>query len=235
MTSGISKSALSQIIHNEITYLAKHDYHPKIHSDIDAVWIFSGPGTFYQPLDSGEPTFMAWEDRYRILYGISLARKVTAIRMGKNLQTISDIDMQSRGPIIIYNGIPSENADFRKAIYGKDHIYPSNKVRIVDVVSNGDTVRTISNTLDQIKSFPKKEIGRSIHRRVAVISHAAHLARIIRYFKQYKIFPEHITVELFSVRESKKNLMMDAQEETEKIWKYFLKGDLSWDPFPVEV
>lgn len=234
MSEVSTKGVLRDTIRREVAYLSHHASHPAIHTDIDAVWVFSGPGTFFIPLDPGEPKHFAWMDRYRILYGLAVVRKVAAKRLGKDFTAITSEDILKEGPILIYNGTPKENAALRKelAVIGKS--MPPEKVIIIDEVKNAK-VKEIKNTLDQIKSFPKSMIGNTIKHRVALISHAAHLSRILRYIEKYQIFPRYVKVELFPIIDSDKEAMSDAEKETNKIWEYFKKGDLSWDPFPAEV
>jgi hypothetical protein len=230
-----SKNELTRIVQHEVEYLVRHASHPPIHIDIDAVWVFSGPGTFFTPLDPGEPAHFAWMDRYRILYGLSIVRKITAKRLQKSFEAITRHDILEHGPLFIYNGNPEENAALRKAFSGAGHSMPQEKIIIVDNVEKENISVPIQNTLDQVESFPTKLIGREIRHRIAVVSHAAHLSRILRYLEEYQIFPDNIVVELFPVKDSEKNTMLDTKEETDKIWEYFQKGDLSWNPFPTEV
>ena len=45
---------LKNEVRHEIEYLMQHNQHPPIHQDTDAVWVFSGPGTFLKALENGE-------------------------------------------------------------------------------------------------------------------------------------------------------------------------------------
>lgn len=229
------RKKLQDAIRNEVQYLVQHASHPPIHKDTDAVWVFSGPGTFFIPLDPGESKQFAWMDRYRILYGLALMRRITAKRLGKKFESVTGEDILHEGPLFIYNGTPKENRALKKELMVIEKSIPKEKVVIIDKIHDGPKSRSIANTLDQIKSFPKRLIGNTIKHRVAIVSHAAHLSRIMRYLEKYQIFPKNIVIELFPLSEPGKDVSYYVEKETEKIWKYFKKGDLSWDPFPSEV
>lgn len=224
---------LKNEVRHEIEYLLRHNQHPPIHPDTDVIWVFSGPGTFFKPLEQGEQNFTRWMDRYRILYGLAIMKQVTAKRLRKSLKDVTKNDILSDGPLFFYNGNEEENKDFRAALNYELSILPREKVMIIDKVVSDGAIQSIENTLDQIKSFPKEIIEKQLQKRIAIISHAAHIARILRYFEEYNLFPENIVVETFSL-EPKHEEALYMHEEMEKIWQYFQKGDLSWYPLPAE-
>lgn len=224
---------LKNEVRHEIEYLMQHNQHPAIHPDTDAVWVFSGPGTFFKALESGEQNLTKWMDRYRILYGLAIVKQVTAKRLNKNADEITKEDILQNGPLFIYNGNEIENTDIRKALRHELSILPAEKVLIIDKVKTDARIEDIETTLDQIKSFPKELIGKQIKKRIAIVSHAPHIARILRYFEEFKLFPETITVEVFSITPIHDQALY-MHEEMEKIWQYFQKGDLSWNPISVE-
>jgi hypothetical protein len=224
---------LKNEVRHEIEYLLKHNQHPPIHPDTDAVWVFSGPGTFLKALENNEQNFTRWMDRYRILYGLNIVKKVTAKKLKKSSGEITKQDILENGPLFIYNGTEEENKDLRAALNHELSILPSEKVIIVDQVKIDGTIQEIENTLDQIKSFPKELVGKQITNRIAIVSHAPHIARILRYFEEFKLFPETVTVEVFSLTPIHSEALY-MHEEMEKIWQYFQKGDLSWNPIPAE-
>src|SRR3989304_10594153 len=47
-------------------------------SNIDAVLVFSGPGTYYDRLKPDQEEWMRWMDRDRIRAGVALVRELTA-------------------------------------------------------------------------------------------------------------------------------------------------------------
>lgn len=224
---------LKNEVRHEIEYLMRHNQHPPIHPDTDAVWVFSGPGTFLKALENGEQNYTRWMDRYRILYGINILKEVTAKKLQKSPNEITKEDFAENGPLFIYNGNEEENKDFRSALDHELNILPREKMIIIDKVITDNAIQSIENTLDQIKSFPKELIDKTIKKRIAIVSHAAHIVRILRYFDEYKLFPDSITVEVFSLT-PKHHEALYMHEEMEKVWEYFKKGDLSWNPISVE-
>lgn len=224
-------------VRKEIEMLLSHKIHPKIHKDTDGVWVFSGPGTFFEPLDKGQKPWMQWMDRYRILYGATIVREVTAKRLHKQSQDVTRTDILGYGPVLIYNGTHKENQALRLALKSALSIIPYEKVIIIDKVKGANNqFREIKNTKDQILSLPKDIAGsgKKIQKRIALVSNSAHIERILRYLEKYKPIPEYIKVEVFPLKLPKKSEEAEVKEEMDKIWKYFQKGDLSWFPFPVE-
>lgn len=194
------KEQLKKKVYGEITYLLGHKLYPTIHDDIDAVWVFSGPGTFFKQLDTGEPKWMAWMDRYRILYGIALVRKITAKRLSKKVAEVTVGDIGKHGPLFLYNGTPEENHSLRKALKSQYLSLPEEKVFITDqVIEEDGTKHPIRNTRDQIKSFPRKLLRPPgpIQKRLAIISHAAHIPRILRYLESLNPFLTQYVLRFF--------------------------------------
>jgi hypothetical protein len=228
-----SEQILKNEVRHEIEYLLRHNQHPPIHPDTDVVWVFSGPGTFFKALEQGEQNFTRWMDRYRILYGLSIVKEVTAKKLKQSSKEIVKNDILQHGPLFLYNGNEEENRDLRAALDNKLTILPREKVMIIDKIISEEPIQPIENTLDQIKSFPKEIIGNKLQKRIAIVSHAPHIARILRYFEEYNLFPETIIVEVFSLTPVHEQALY-MHEEMEKVWQYFQQGDLSWDPIPVE-
>lgn len=224
---------LKNEVRHEIEYLLHHNQHPPIHPDTDAVWVFSGPGTFYKPIEEHEQNFTRWMDRYRILYGLNIVKQVTAKKVNKKPEEVTKDDIAHYGPVFIYNGKPEENHDLRKALAHELSILPEEKVLIIDRVKTEGNIQEIETTIDQVKSFPRELIGKQITSRVAIVSHAPHITRILRYLDEIKLFPESIKVEVFSLTPIHEQALY-MHEEMEKVWTYFQKGDLSWNPIPAE-
>lgn len=231
------KKELQKTVLHEIEYLLRHNTHPPIHADTDAVWIFSGPGTFAKPLQQNEFHFWEkWMDKYRILYGVSIAQQITAKRTGKNVQKITKEDLAHNGPYIIYNGTPQQNKEFMRANLNDSISFPTKKILVIDHAHNDDgSIHPIVNTLDQIKNLDEDLIKIDSFRRVAVVSHAEHFPRILRYLEKYKPLSEETIIEVFSLKPPKNGISEYNREEIEKVWEYFQKGDLSFNPLPVEV
>lgn len=219
----------------EIIRLRNKNNNQQVSTNFDAVWVFSGPGTIKQPLKEGDNPLRKWMDRDRILYGAELITKITAMRLHKTYNRITRNDILNSGPFLIYNGIPRENADFREVLQSPSCLLPYEKVYIVDEVFDKNVFYPIKNTLDQIKSFPKAFLNNGlIKERIAIVSHAEHFPRILRYIKKYNIIPEHIKITVFPLKSAREVENEYYEEEVNKVWEYFQKGNLSWSPIPTE-
>lgn len=226
------KNTLIKQVKKEIKDLYKTQEEIEIHPETGVVWILSGPGNFFKPLDD-EEKYMQWMDRHRILYGILLARAITAKRCKKETKDLLQKDIQDNGPLIIYNGIPDENAALRKALNKSLVSYPLEKVIIIDKVIDGKKKRNIIHTKDQILSFPLELLKKEKTNTIAIISHIQHFPRIMRYLRMYKIFPDTLQVEIYGLKPPKEMNKEFSEEEANKVWDYYKKGDLSWRPIKI--
>jgi hypothetical protein len=203
---------------------------------IDAVWVFSGPGTYDEPLSPGEKDYMCWMDRQRILSGITIVRRITAKRAKKKLNQIRREDVRRLGPLFIYNGTPEENNSLQNALKRPLFPLPAEKVVIVKSIRKDKKGLPITNTLEQVESFPKELIGKGkpISHAIAIVSHAFHFPRILRYLEEHRILPAEIKVYAIPLKTATKAMRHYKKAEIEKVWKYFKKGDLAFEPFPIE-
>ena len=102
---------------------------------IDAVFVFSGPGTDYRRLKPGQPEWMEWMDRDRINFGVEI---------------VEEIAKNGKPPFFVYAGVPMENKAFRHALDSWHVKLPRSKVIILDdVEQDGDVLRPIRHTGDQ--------------------------------------------------------------------------------------
>lgn len=179
---------------------AKHErYYSPI---IEAVLVFSGPGTYYKRLKDSRPEqeWMRWMDRDRIKAGVGVVREVTAKRIRKEGISIkghyvTKEDIIEYGPLFVYNGIPEENDVLNKALNSELFKLPKEKVVIIDNVQEEDgTTHPIRHTADQVKSFyqelanPESPLyGIST---VALVAHIPDFIRNVFYTKKYD--DEHI-------------------------------------------
>lgn len=229
------KQLIQQAVAQEVLDIIKTRAHPKIDPKIEAVWVFSGPGTYFHALKAGEKPWESWMDRKRILYGVAIVRAVTAKRLAKQSSEVTKEDIDRSGPYFLYNGIPKENDALRLALTAPDSFLPKEKVIIIDSVHelNGNT-HAIYQTLDQVKSIPSELFGKNgmFKRCIALVSHAEHFPRILRYLEKYRPISESIRIELFPLVLPENFHDVALAEEEEKVWEYFKKGDLSWNPFP---
>ena len=225
-------------VNEEINKLRRKDNPQQLNKNFDAVWVFSGPGTIKQPLKESDVPTRVWMDRDRILYGAELIAKITAKRLQKKYTRVTSSDIKKSGPFLIYNGIRIENVHLRETLQYCSNLLPLpyQKVYIIDeVVGKNGIFYPIRNTLDQIKSFPTALINYGvIKKRIAIVSHAEHFPRILRYIKKYNIIPEDIKIAIFPLKSPETTRIEYHQDEVNKVWEYFQKGHLSWNPISIE-
>lgn len=168
----------------------------KYPGDIEAVLVFSGPGTYYDRLKQGQSDWERWLDRDRIRAGVAVVREITASRLseerGQHISsaTVKPTDIVVSGPFFIYNGIPEENKVFRKALASDpaQRKIPLEKVLIIDEVYDKGA-HPICHTADQVKSFFQalRDQASPLHdvTRVALVANM-HDLRIPFYIKKYQ-------------------------------------------------
>ena len=162
---------------------------------IEAVMVFSGPGTWFEPAIANDPDWGRWMDRDRIRLGRSLAYEVAAVRKsradGKQVTSgqLQKEDFQEHAPLFFYNGVPDENAAFREAMRHDLLKIPAGKIVIADefidpqtggsteIVHTGHQVRSLFQEIENPES-PLHGI-----RNVALVASALDL-RIPFYIKQ---------------------------------------------------
>lgn len=163
---------------------------------LDAVLVFSGPGTIYDKLKPGQESWMRWMDRDRIRAGRAVVAEVTATRLsersgqktGVEVDTLDGIRMF--GPHLVYNGIPLENEMLRQALRTQTCTLPVEKVVIIDqVVEEDGSTRPIRHTADQVKSFYQTvaNLESPLYgvKNVALVAHIPHFMRILFYTRKY--------------------------------------------------
>jgi hypothetical protein len=167
---------------------------------IDAVLVFSGPGTYYARLKTSRPEeewmrFMDWD---RIRAGVAVVREVTAATQSQSfgrkirVNQIGRRDIVNYGPLFVYNGIPEESEVFHKAIESKFCKLPKSKIVVIDkVIEDDGTTHPIRHTADQIKSFYQELANPNslfhVHgiSNVALVAHIPDFIRIPFYLKKY--------------------------------------------------
>lgn len=164
-------------------------------ANLDAVLVFSGPGTYYDNLKIDQDEWMRWMDRDRIRAGVAVVREATATTIrdftGKDVSvgSISKDNISKKGPFLVYNGIPQENEVFRRAIDSQYSKIPKDKVLIIDEVRESDKVVPIAHTAHQVKSFYQELVNPEsplyYARSVAFVSHIPDFVRIPFYLEKY--------------------------------------------------
>lgn len=216
---------------------------------IEAVFVFSGPGTYFQRLKPEDEEWMGWMDKDRIRLGVALVREVTAARMreagidpNKKGHFVSKEDIVRNGPGLIYNGTPEENSGFRKALSSQFAKIPEEKVDIFDTFVNydGDS-QNYRHTGDQVMGLYQHLVDPESRlygvRNIALVSHLAHFMRIPFYIEKYhkEYLGEDVAINYYpyALEERGGNLGINVEEEIPKVTEYIKRGDMSDQPYPL--
>lgn len=219
-------------------------------SDIQAVLVFSGPGTYYDKLKPGQEEWMAWMDRDRIRAGVAVVREVTATAtskvLGKTIRTnvITAEAVAAYGPYLVYNGIPLENKVFREALtseVGKRNL-PRNKVLIIDEVREENGFVDIAHTAHQVKSF-YQELGNPqspLHgiENIALVAHIPDFVRIPFYTKKYNDEfmangKQGLHFWAYGLIDRKGSAIPHTSSELPRLVTYAERGHLATEPSPL--
>ena len=223
---------LKKEVTREIDFFEKFD--PQVTADIDAIHVFSGPGTFLTPLKERDEDWMAWFDQARLSKGILLVLQVTSLRTNKPLHKIAKEDIEKAGPYLIYNGIPIENKVFRSCINLPDFPIPQSKIIIADEIEENGTKRPIKHTGDQVATLPTHLLGNEIKGSIALVSNAPHFIRILRYLTRYKTIPEHFSIIPFPIASRPDWAKKATDHAVQKLFAYLALGYLSEKPTKFE-
>jgi len=211
-----------------------------IHPDTDVVWVLSAPGSYssdfqepggkVRPGDKHKAQYQVfpWVKemyRHRVHTGVALVHEITAKRIGKPVQEITQEDIRKHGPWFVYNPQPEEEEQIREVLADPALKIPPEKVFIFSSVIQADgTEYPIYNTVDQVKGlrFP-------LHpRRVAIVSHAPHLVRVfftLDYFKDR--IPKGTTVQAFPIKTPIGGELKYPEMEIRAILAYTYKYEVS--------
>lgn len=202
---------------------ATYQEHPVIDAETDVVYIDSGPGPIsYKLLEPGKIDLddvnyhqFPWSrkmDRQRSLAAYKLAWQVTGERIkeqrGKTklLRKLTPEDFEKFGPYLMYTSTQWQNShvwyvhnQLKEAGYFK---IPDRKLIMYDEFTNRQGERKpITHTEDQIEGlqFPSRPDGNP-PRRIAIVSHPAHLMRVMHILGKYPdSIPEGTILQAFPV------------------------------------
>ncbi len=187
---------------------ATHQKHPEIHNDTDVIYIDSGPGPYsFNMLEPGKTdlddvNYHKWKwsrkmDRARIRAAYTLASMVTAKRIeeqtgaSKKANELTAEDYEKYGPYLMYTSVDWQALHIKHALEiarkaGNFKIPASKLIMYENFTSRGEEVKPIIHTQDQIEGlqFPNNPDGSS-PRRVTIVSHPAHLMRIMHILGKY--------------------------------------------------
>ena len=194
---------------------ATHQKHPEIHTDTDVIYIDSGPGPYsYNMLepekkDLDDVTYHKWKwsrkmDRARIRSAYTIASMITTKRIEEQTGTIKSTkkltseDFQQFGPYLMYTSTNWQNSHIKHVLEmareaGNFKIPDSKLIMYNEFTNRQGETKPIIHTEDQIEGlrFPNNPDGSS-PRRIVIVSHPAHLMRIMHILGKY---PDSIPVE----------------------------------------
>ena len=220
-------------------------------SNIDAVLVFSGPGTYYDRLKPDQEEWMRWMDRDRIRAGVALVRELTASTINDftkaklGVEHITENDIMNKGPFFVYNGIPVENKVLREALDSPFCKLPKDKVLIIDAVRKGNTVIPIRHTGDQVQSFYQEIMNQEspLHyaTNIALVSHALHYIRIPFYISKYENDYEYALPKIkrnyyaYGLKDRPGVEEEFIKYEMERLLAYAEAGHLAAEPTPLRI
>jgi hypothetical protein len=217
-------------------------------SFIDAVLVFSGPGTFYHKLKPGQEEWMRWMDRDRIRAGRAIVAEVTAARLaeccgrGTGVEELTLNDIRMAGPLFVYNGIPLENDILRQALRTQTLKLPVEKTVILEHVAEEDgTTHPIRHTADQLKSFyqtlanPQSQLYGI--KNVALVAHIPNFVRIPFYTRKYDDAyiaqgQKGLRFWVYALRSRQGTRQSHLAHELDRLIAYAELGHLATEPSP---
>lgn len=207
---------------------------PAVTEDIDAVFVFSGPGTVCEPPSTGDYDWMEWCDLIRVIRGISIVLKVTAMRLSIPYENVTADEVDKVGPYFIYNGVNSkfENQDLVDYLSLPRSRIPKSRLVLIDKISDNGSTREIKHTGDQVATFPTHMVNAEIRKAVALVSNAPHFPRILRYLAHYKTIPDYIPIRCFPIHSDPAWAALYANSEIEALVRYLEAGFLAELPYP---
>jgi len=211
---------------------------PTISPDIDAVFVFSGPGTVCEPLSEGDQDWMEYCDLTRVIRGISIVLKVTAMKLSIPYGGVTADEVGKAGPYLIYNGVRSkfENQDLVDYLSLPRSRIPANRLVLIDEINENGSVREIKHTGDQVKTFPSHMLGNEIKGAIALVSNAPHFPRILRYMEHYgRPIPEGFPIRVFPIHSDPAWAASYAVSEIEALVRYLNAGYLAEQPYPKDL
>ena len=203
--------------------IATYQRHPEMHTDTDIVYIDSGPGPYnYKMLESGktevdDTQYQKWPwsrkmDRVRIRAAYALSAMVTAKRIeeasgvSKPASQLTTEDFQKYGPYLMYASAAWQNSHIRHVLELEREagafLIPEDKLIMYErFTSRRGEEKPIVDTADQIEGlhFPPFQEN-APPRRIVMVSHPAHLMRILHMLGRYPdSIPNGTVLQLFPI------------------------------------
>lgn len=254
------KAAVGSLIRNGIELInileeASYQKHPEIHADTDVIYIDSGPGPYsYKMLEEGKSdlddvNYHKWKwsrkmDRSHIRTAYAIAAHVTSKRLqkatgvSKSINELTEEDFEKYSPSLMYTSVDWQASHIRNAmtlsrVLGNFRI-PESKIVMYETFKSEDgETKPIHHTQDQIEGlrFPKNPDGTS-PRRVVMVSHPAHLLRILHILSRYHhVIPKETALQLFPITTPKEGVREYAKAEILGTLATIFKERATFEPF----
>ncbi len=149
----------------------------------DTIWVLSG--TTAENLNEPQPGEKN-ETLQRLMTGFWLMRQVTAVRMTKRVEEVTEDDVREHGPVLYFNGAlnketgVNQNAELQAWIASgelKEFGIPAESIHF----TNRDD--TIVHTGDQFEDFPST-LSPEQGGRLVIVTDLYHLPRVKRYVQK---------------------------------------------------
>lgn len=140
----------------------------------DLIWVLSGPEEIFDEKNAHGEYNETWK---RFETGLRLARRVTAVRLGKQPEDLSLDDIEKHGPAVYFNGMNEHNTFLKNLVWSGEleekYDFPRNQLTIAP------TDQGILHTGHQFEMFPPELLKDT--RTVVVVTSARHIPRVERY------------------------------------------------------
>ena len=198
--------------------LPSHENQEK-YKDIGALWVVSGGGTYLSALVDSP------SDRSYGKYPWYIGQDKVRLDYAKRWLDAYSLQPPFAKATLIYNGTKEQNRDLLRAISDGKFDFARSSVYISQA--------NITRTIEQIKNFSLPDSFDIKGEKLAVLSHSAHLPRILRFmnkfpnrFKGVKIVPLSVNLD----QKSSENQM--AELELNNLLGYIERGEASAEPYP---
>lgn len=198
---------------------------PKPQKDWDIIWVISGPEiNFKGDVNPGEKTIPGYnQTKQRFETGLKIAKEVTALRLNKHPEEVTQEDILGNGPNVYYNAKEESNKFVREIaepnnLLETKYDFPGQKV----IVANNET---IMHTDHQFEDFPAAMVKSNA--KIVIVSNLHHLPRLKRYAQKYadKLPPKQVV--LYPVPTRKNKISAGTYlGEIKKIYPYQKSGFL---------
>lgn len=199
---------------------------PAPQEDWDVIWVLSGPEYTLDDSASDEQMAEPWkrtpynQSKRRLETGFALVKSVTALRLKKKLEELTEEDIKSHGPQIYYNGTAKGNDILREFIsegeFERRYKIPKETFR---VSGNND----IKNTDHQFSEFPADMV--SPDKKVVIVTDLYHMSRATRLPKKYPEKFAHLNPVFYPAQPMELPLNI-TMEDIRKVHGYIKQGFL---------